>query len=201
MSRRTRSNRPRPLDMLKAGQDMVAKMPPGMADMLRGVVEDALAALNPDAYTPGNTRTCGECTRCCTHLRVDEIAKPDWTPCKHLCAKGCGVYESRPPSCRVWRCVWLQGYFGEGARPDKIGVVVTPKEEGNEFVIIGGTPVIIVSCEDDVMSEMYGSLLAMAIVGRRGGVAVLVGLDREGMAMGSRPMVEEYARRFPRRTK
>lgn len=188
-----------PLDMVAMGNAIVAGMPPELVKMLRGVVEDAIATLDADTYTPGNTRTCGECTRCCTHLRVDEIAKPDWTPCKHLCAKGCGVYETRPPSCRVWRCVWLQGHFGEGARPDKIGVVVTAKEDDGEFVIIGGTPVIIVSCEADVMSEMYGSLLAMAIVGRRGGVVVMLGPNREGVAMGSKPMVEEYGRRYPRK--
>jgi hypothetical protein len=89
--------------------------------------------------------------------------------------------------------IHVSGHFGEGARPDKIGVVVTPKEEGDEFVIIGGTPVIIVSCENDVMSEMYGTLLAMAIVGRRGGVVVMVGPNREGVATRSTSMVAALA--------
>jgi hypothetical protein len=71
------------------------------------------------------SRECGDCTACCTVLGVHELKKAPSTPCCHECATGCSTYESRPESCREFRCVWLDGAFEEHLRPDKLGLVIT----------------------------------------------------------------------------
>jgi hypothetical protein len=58
-------------------------------------------------------RRCGECQVCCTIMAVADLSPPkkNWTPCPHLCARGCGIYPTRrqptlqasPPSC-THRC-------------------------------------------------------------------------------------------------
>jgi hypothetical protein len=70
-------------------------------------------------------RSCGGCTACCTVMPVSEINKPGDTPCQHLCAGGCAIYESRPSACRGWRCAWLEGLIpgDERRRPDKCGLI------------------------------------------------------------------------------
>lgn len=71
---------------------------------------------------------CGPCTACCTVLGVHEpgvLDKPNYQPCQHLCATGCGIYENRPKSCRDWTCYWKTGLLGdERRRPDKLGIVI-----------------------------------------------------------------------------
>jgi len=73
----------------------------------------------------GARRVCGECRACCTTCAVNELNKPLNTPCKHLCERGCAIYESRPSSCREYDCAWLQGYLAEKLRPDRCGIVWT----------------------------------------------------------------------------
>ncbi|MBC8106796.1 MAG: hypothetical protein H7Z14_09425 [Anaerolineae bacterium] len=68
-------------------------------------------------------RTCGECRACCTTCVVPELDKPINTPCVHLVQLGCGIYETRPQSCRVYDCAWLHGHFADYERPDKTGIV------------------------------------------------------------------------------
>jgi hypothetical protein len=68
-------------------------------------------------------RTCGECRACCTACAVNELDKPINTPCKHLAPVGCGIYESRPQSCRDYDCAWLHGHFADEHRPDRTGIV------------------------------------------------------------------------------
>jgi len=54
---------------------------------------------------------------------VNELDKPLNTSCVHLAPVGCGIYESRPQSCREYDCAWLHGHFREEDRPDKTGIV------------------------------------------------------------------------------
>lgn len=70
-------------------------------------------------------RGCGECRACCTTCAVVELNKPLNTPCQHLCDRGCGIYESRPNSCREYDCAWLQGHLSDKHRPDRSGIVFT----------------------------------------------------------------------------
>jgi len=71
-----------------------------------------------------NKRVCGECQACCTTLAVADIAKPKHTRCPSQCAAGCAVYASRPESCRLYKCSWLEGYGRAADRPDKSGVIM-----------------------------------------------------------------------------
>lgn len=57
---------------------------------------------------PHGERQCGDCTLCCKILAVTELNKPKGTWCSHVVKKtGCGIYESRPQSCRAFKCLWL----------------------------------------------------------------------------------------------
>lgn len=76
-------------------------------------------------------RTCGGCTACCRVLPVVEVGTKGYQPCPHLrgvlerAGPGCGIYENRPPSCRVWRCGWLENADWEDElRPDRCGFIV-----------------------------------------------------------------------------
>jgi hypothetical protein len=93
---------------------------------------------------------CGGCTMCCKLVGVAEIDKPEGKWCPH-CAlgKGCKIYDTRPPTCEGWDCMWLLGVFGArpDLRPDKCKVVVgydrdflvvwqdaAPPKSGRQFV-------------------------------------------------------------------
>lgn len=73
-------------------------------------------------------RVCGECSLCCTVLRVDELRKLGGVPCPELRAAaeggGCGIHERRPGICRGYRCLWLQGKLDPADRPDRLGAVL-----------------------------------------------------------------------------
>jgi Fe-S-cluster containining protein len=71
------------------------------------------------------SRSCGSCSLCCTVLRVDELGKRAGEDCPHQRGeKGCGVYETRPPICRNYHCLWRQGGLEDDERPDATGGVV-----------------------------------------------------------------------------
>ena len=77
-------------------------------------------------------RRCGECSLCCTVLRVDELRKLGGTPCAHLAGadSGCGIYTTRPAICRAYRCAWLRGAFRADDRPDHLGAVLDFQTQG-----------------------------------------------------------------------
>ncbi|WP_375383374.1 YkgJ family cysteine cluster protein [uncultured Sphingomonas sp.] len=73
-------------------------------------------------------RTCGDCTVCCTLLKVDapNFKKPAETPCAHLASRGCGIHAIRPGICRTWFCAWRRiAALPEEARPDRSGLLVS----------------------------------------------------------------------------
>ena len=100
------------------------------------------------------SRRCGPCTACCSSMAIDELGKPEWTPCEHLVdtehAKsrtgtpstvpvrisaeqlrtrgggGCSNYKERPNSCAKFRCQWLAGMplTEEKHRPDRCGLII-----------------------------------------------------------------------------
>jgi Fe-S-cluster containining protein len=83
----------------------------------------SLGQVEAHVISKDSLRPCGPCTACCTALGVEEIHKPNYAPCQHLCDKGCGIYEDRPGSCRSFECWWRAGMVG-GERPDKSGIIV-----------------------------------------------------------------------------
>lgn len=74
--------------------------------------------------------TCSGCTACCHTVPVKEIGLKSHTRCPHmrdwLHAKGpgCGVYESRPYSCRSWSCLYIKSDWEPDMRPDRCGFIV-----------------------------------------------------------------------------
>ena len=83
-------------------------------------------------------RSCGECTLCCTSVAVAPLAKPTGTPCRHVCATGCKIYEARIAECRGFSCLWLDGWFEESDRPDELGVVFfeEPIKDGPNLIAV-----------------------------------------------------------------
>lgn len=91
-------------------------------------------------------RTCGTCTLCCRLLPVKDLAKPANARCTHqTTAKGCGIYEHRPLSCRLWSCRWLTDETtGDLRRPDRAHycidivpdfVTIQPHDDTPEFAV------------------------------------------------------------------
>jgi hypothetical protein len=109
-------------------------------------------------------RTCGDCTACCTVMRVEELDKPQWTPCDQLTHPsdddpvapndwsdapaavdarqrdsrrgGCAIYDQRPDSCRAFSCLWLKGLIlsSDDDRPDRVGIVLVPSESSHRAI-------------------------------------------------------------------
>lgn len=81
-------------------------------------------------------RRCGECSLCCTVLRVDELAKLGGTDCLHQQAGGgCAIHPRRPAICRAYRCLWLRGRFGAADRPDRLGAVLDFVNHGGQLML------------------------------------------------------------------
>jgi hypothetical protein len=70
-------------------------------------------------------RACGDCTVCCTVMKVPGVSKEAYTACQHAC-KGCAIYATRPKECASYSCLWLLDEKGdlvrEEERPDKSGL-------------------------------------------------------------------------------
>ena len=88
-------------------------------------------AIKTKHLVPG--RDCGGCTSCCKDLTIDS---PEWKKapgllCVHCVeGKGCGIYETRPPVCRVWHCGWLQmPQLDDSWRPDRSEIIITAADK------------------------------------------------------------------------
>lgn len=57
---------------------------------------------------PPQEKQCGDCSLCCKIMAIPELNKPKDSWCDHVIRKqGCGIYETRPHSCRAFKCLWL----------------------------------------------------------------------------------------------
>ena len=86
-----------------------------------------------------NERDCDGCTLCCKVMHVPELDKPAGRWCPHCkVADGCGVYETRPQTCRIFRCGFLQDLaLDEHWRPSVarfVLVVLAPEERVTAYV-------------------------------------------------------------------
>lgn len=83
-------------------------------------------------------RECGDCRLCCKLLSVSEhgtardgvsytFEKPQGKWCRHSTAVGCLIYSSdrKPLSCRMFACLWHQGFGHEDDRPDRVDCVLS----------------------------------------------------------------------------
>ena len=82
-------------------------------------------------------RTCGECFACCYVLAIQDIpvgkVKPAGQDCPHLARESehpCSIYAERPRTCVDYQCAWVReaGFGDVEHRPDKIGVLFTPRD-------------------------------------------------------------------------
>lgn len=69
---------------------------------------------------------CGGCSVCCMVLKVEAVAKEQYTRCRHQCEEGCGIYRVRPTGCSGFHCLYELGMIDGGidARPDKLGLLL-----------------------------------------------------------------------------
>ena len=68
-------------------------------------------------------KSCGNCTLCCLLLPIPEVNSNPNELCSH-CNDGCNIYETRPQSCRDFKCDWLlTPEMGEDLRPDRCNVI------------------------------------------------------------------------------
>lgn len=119
-------------------------------------------------------RSCGECTLCCTVLRVDELRKLGGISCAALGARGCTVYARRPHICRAYRCLWLQGQLDAGDRPDRVGAVLDIVFEGGAtlLAIREATPGAFErSPQLQAIAERYRAAMPVRITGSEGVLA------------------------------
>ena len=85
--------------------------------------------------------SCDGCTACCKILKIRELDKPANTWCRHCeIGVGCAIYDTRPESCRVYECVWLQSQRGGKPlplelRPDTSRVVIGVTNHGDDLVL------------------------------------------------------------------
>jgi len=79
-------------------------------------------------------RRCGECSLCCTVLRVDELSKLGGISCLHQDADGpgCAIHAMRPQVCRGYACLWLRGGLPLEDRPDRLSAVLDLRTNGME---------------------------------------------------------------------
>jgi hypothetical protein len=82
----------------------------------------------PLPLAPATRRTCGGCTACCVAYPLVPAegywpdGKPAYTPCRYLCADGCGIHDRpRPPLCTDFACGYLLGTVPQ--RPSECGVL------------------------------------------------------------------------------
>ncbi|MEH6454795.1 MAG: hypothetical protein V7749_00605 [Cocleimonas sp.] len=105
-------------------------------------------------------RECGDCTVCCTYLRIEErpVNKPQDEPCKHLCVQGCGIYETRPSVCRNWFCGWrIMPQLDKEMRPDSSNVLISDFETGNEIKFSALTDPYVELMREDVLRYIAGA--------------------------------------------
>ena len=73
---------------------------------------------------------------CCKAVAVVQLSKATGDWCPHVCPECCGIYETRPIECCTFRCLWLNGYFSDDERPDRIDVVFFEEETAEGECIV-----------------------------------------------------------------
>lgn len=93
------------------------------------------------ATDPALRNDCGNCTYCCTVMKVKELNKGANTPCVHCVAgSGCAIYNDRPQSCRAYECLWFRSQrfdkpLPASIRPDRCKVVIGTVNQGHEVIL------------------------------------------------------------------
>jgi hypothetical protein len=92
---------------------------------------------------PVKEKQCGDCSLCCKIMAIPELNKPKDSWCPHVVMKrGCGIYESRPHSCRAFQCLWLkEPRLPPEWKPSKAKFVMSDESPGELVVHVdSGAP-------------------------------------------------------------
>lgn len=97
-------------------------------------IEDTRAV---ETLQPAPGRACGTCTMCCKVLQILDLDKAAGQWCKHAKpGRGCGIYETRPGTCREFFCEWMiDGRYGPEWKPDTAKFVVSPLLSDSNLLI------------------------------------------------------------------
>ena len=85
--------------------------------------------------------SCDTCTLCCKTMKVHELDKAAHRWCRHCnIGEGCAIYETRPESCRIYDCLWLQTQqlsrpMAAELRPDRCRIVAGTANGGEDVIL------------------------------------------------------------------
>ena len=101
----------------------------------RPVAPAPAPAAAASGLVPG--RSCETCTVCCKAFGIPELDKNPGQWCRHVVqARGCGIHEARPQTCRLFFCHWMRnGSLGPEWRPDRAKFVMYTEMEGRRLVV------------------------------------------------------------------
>jgi len=137
------------------------------------------------------TRSCGTCNACCTVLGVAELDKPVGEPCKHLAAKGCGIYDRRPKSCREYHCLWRSGLLDGPSRPDRLGIVIDVSNDKADLLFAREVRPGAIEEKRSVLDKIAHDINVVIVLLKTG--------DEWRSAIGPTEKVQEYLRYARRR--
>jgi len=120
----------------------------------------------------------------------------------HAAGPGCGIYDKRPHSCRVWRCGWIENDdWEDDLRPDRCGFIV---DEVLDLVIANDTERVAAQIwalpgHEEDWREQPAIAVILALLHHHPGVAVLwriPGRRARGFMLGEdgKIMVSDAAR-------
>lgn len=111
-------------------------------------------------------RECGDCTACCTFLKIGtpELIKPAGVTCEHCRDRGCAIYAKRFPVCRGWHCLWKHiPVLPEEARPDRSGVLCGFEQQAVPENVFSRLSVrlIVIDRDKAESSDLFEAMMAM----------------------------------------
>ncbi len=120
--------------------------------------------MNADRSSLPVVNRCGECTACCSVLAIEELDKPEYEDCKHLSSAGCEIYESRPPVCQRFECMYLSDRWdqrdgGEIMRPDRCGLLIYGYRDQDGKEAIRVSEVFDGASQNEIAQQLIPSLV------------------------------------------
>lgn len=119
---------------------------------------------------PVEGRECGNCNVCCVVLTIDdpELKKVQGVRCPNaLPDNRCGIYETRPRTCRTFLCGWrMLRWVRPGLRPDLAGVLVRPVQrtiDGAVRMTVSVTLLSEAGVEADGIAETMAAAVAAGL--------------------------------------
>lgn len=118
-----------------------------------------------------SSRSCGECTVCCTALVIDtpEFRKLPGVTCSNCAAGGCAIYVTRYPICRSYFCGWMQSpELDDTWRPDRSGVILSPLTGGipEEFEVREGVELLVVGGAEAIRRPAFAALVLSLVASK-----------------------------------